>query len=196
MASPTNKQLEAMSAQPASGKGMQRIKKKVFANVVSDRDILNAMIAVGGSGRAASNYLGISHRSLLNRIRKNDWLRSELEVITEDRLDFAESKLLQLIGEGNPHAIMFFLKTIGKDRGYTEQKPEIAVNTNVAVAVVPGLLKSDEWAALSKQYQNEKQMEVQRQLRELDANIIEPIVEATLEEQESQEATVVELFKA
>jgi hypothetical protein len=131
----------------------------------------------------------------LNRIGKNDWLRSVVEVITEDRLDFAESKLLQLMGEGNPNAIMFFLKTIGKDRGYTEQKPEIAVNTNVAVAVVPGLLKSDEWAALSKQYQNEKQMEVQRQLRELDANIIEPIVEANLEE-ESQEATVVELFKA
>lgn len=193
MSSPTNKQLEALSAQPASGKGLQRIKKKIFANTVSDRDILNAMVSVGGSGRAASNYLGIPHRSLLNRIKKNMWLQEQLEVITEDRLDFAESKLLQLIGEGNPHAIMFFLKTIGKDRGYTEQKPEIAVNTNVAVAVVPGLLKSEEWAELSKQYQQEKQMEVQRQLRELDANIIEPLLEENLKE---ERATVVELFKA
>ena len=195
MSSPTQKQLEAMSAQPASGKGMQRIKKKVFANVVSDRAILDAMVSVGGAGKAAASYLGISHRVLLNRIKKNMWLQEQLEVINEDRLDFAESKLLQLIGEGNVHATLFYLKTIGKQRGYTEDKPDISVNTNVAVAVVPGLLKSDEWAELSKQYQNEKQMEVQRQLLELDSSILEPIVEANLEE-DSQEATVVELFKA
>jgi hypothetical protein len=65
----------------------------------------------------------------------------------------------------------------------------------VAVAVVPGLLKSDEWAALSKQYQQEKQMEVQRQLRELDANTIEQTAEVNMANEEDESIKVVELFK-
>lgn len=38
------------------------------------------------------------------------------------RLDFAESKLDQNINNGDTTAIIFLLKTLGKDRGYVERK--------------------------------------------------------------------------
>jgi len=39
----------------------------------------------------------------------------------EGLIDFAESKLFNLINEKNTVAIIFFLKTQGKHRGYIEQ---------------------------------------------------------------------------
>ena len=191
MASPTDKQLTAMAGRPIVGP-LKPIQKKVFAHAVNDKDIVNAMAAVGGAGRAAASYLGLPYRTLLARIRKNPWLQDELQMIREDKLDFAESMLMKLISEGNPNAIIFYLKTIGKDRGFTEQKQEIAVNTNVAVAVVPGLLDTKDWAELSKKYQAEKELEVNRQLRELDQR--EPF--QAEEDVENGDFKVVELFKS
>lgn len=192
MASPTQKALATLATQPVASRQQKQIKKKVFANVVNDRQILDAMVAVGGVGKAAASYLGIPHRALLNRIKKNPWLQSELEVVREDRLDFAESKLMQLISEGNVNAITFYLRTVGKDRGFTEQKQDIAVNTNVAVAVVPGLLDPGEWATLSKKYQEEKDLEVHRQLREMEDRVV---VEHEVTEINESEYKVVELFR-
>jgi len=40
-----------------------------------------------------------------------------------------ESKLLKLIDDGNPQAIMFFLKTQGKHRGYTERTEQQQIGT-------------------------------------------------------------------
>lgn len=41
--------------------------------------------------------------------------------VGETQTDFVESKLMQLINEGNPAAIIFYMKTKGKNRGYTER---------------------------------------------------------------------------
>ena len=39
----------------------------------------------------------------------------------EDTLDFVESKLMKAIDDGNVTAMIFFLKTRGKSRGYSER---------------------------------------------------------------------------
>ena len=39
----------------------------------------------------------------------------------ENTLDFVESKLMKAIDDGNLTAIIFFLKTRGKSRGYSER---------------------------------------------------------------------------
>lgn len=47
--------------------------------------------------------------------------RKAIDDIDNVALDFAESKLHQLIKEGNPTATIFYLKTKGKSRGYVER---------------------------------------------------------------------------
>ena len=45
-----------------------------------------------------------------------------MEEIQNLVLDFAESKLYELVKEGNPVATIFLLKTKGKSRGYVEKQ--------------------------------------------------------------------------
>jgi len=55
--------------------------------------------------------------------RKNDSDFSEAaDDVSEILLDFAEAKLYDQIKNGNTTAIIFFLKTRGKKRGYVERQ--------------------------------------------------------------------------
>ena len=54
--------------------------------------------------------------------RKEDpEFEASLQSVTEIVLDFAESALHKQINSGNPASTIFFLKTRGKERGYTEK---------------------------------------------------------------------------
>ena len=56
------------------------------------------------------------------------WYKSDLEYknkvdeLTNIALDFAETQLYKLIEQGNTQAIIFFLRTKGKRRGYVEKQ--------------------------------------------------------------------------
>lgn len=54
---------------------------------------------------------------------RNDYaeLNQALTDIEEGLIDFSESKLLEQINDGNLTAIIFHLKTKGKNRGYVER---------------------------------------------------------------------------
>lgn len=55
--------------------------------------------------------------------------KKNLENLKEGMIDFAESKLFQEIQKGNTTAILFFLKTQGKERGYVERtEQDVTVN--------------------------------------------------------------------
>lgn len=51
-----------------------------------------------------------------------EYLKNAVIEGRNSRLDFAESKLDQNINNGDTTAIIFLLKTLGKDRGYVERK--------------------------------------------------------------------------
>ena len=81
--------------------------------------------------KALENSLGIvSHAAKLcglsmethRQYKRNDpGYKRAVEDIEEMVLDYGESKLLELINDKNPAAVIFFLKTKGKKRGYIEQ---------------------------------------------------------------------------
>lgn len=55
--------------------------------------------------------------------------KENVDNIKEGAIDFAESKLMQEIQKGNTTAILFFLKTQAKDRGYVERvEQDVTVN--------------------------------------------------------------------
>ena len=51
---------------------------------------------------------------------EDDEFAEQVETLQEGTLDFVETKLLKQIEDGNTQAAIFYLKTKGKHRGYTE----------------------------------------------------------------------------
>lgn len=76
----------------------------------------------------AARILGCSHTSVRRYLEKYPSLREVLEEQQEKLLDFAESKLIQAIKSGEIAAIIFYLKTKGRARGYVE-KTELTLRT-------------------------------------------------------------------
>ncbi len=63
----------------------------------------------------------VPRRSFYNWYRKDDKFRQAVDEIKSVTLDYVESKLHEGIKDGNMTAIIFYLKTQGKIRGYVER---------------------------------------------------------------------------
>jgi hypothetical protein len=69
------------------------------------------------------------HRSLVwQSVDGDPKLRELTEELTETFIDIAESELFKQIREGNTAAIIFFLKTKARHRGYSERLELIPLN--------------------------------------------------------------------
>lgn len=69
------------------------------------------------------------HRSLVwQYIDADPELRELTDELTETFIDVAESQLFKLIREGQPNAIIFFLKTKARHRGYSERLELVPLN--------------------------------------------------------------------
>lgn len=82
-----------------------------------------------------------SHYRWLNADKK--YAEAVEEIQKEYCTDMVEGKLFQLINEGNPTAIIFYLKTRGKHRGYIERQELTGaegreLNPEVKVTIVDG----------------------------------------------------------
>lgn len=73
--------------------------------------------------------LKISRQTFYEWKRKDENLNQMLEEAEEAMIDFAESKLIEHIDNGDVTSLIFFLKTKGKKRGYVE-KTESDINVN------------------------------------------------------------------
>lgn len=88
-----------------------------------------------GNISTAAESLGVERKTLYT------WIEDESlqDVVIEGRnarLDFAESKLDQNINNGDTTAIIFLLKTLGKERGYVErQETKIEVETPIFTGI-------------------------------------------------------------
>lgn len=101
--------------------------KKKDANVISKKrentaqKIIRAVKETKGLLTAAASRAGVSYVTIF---RYSKDFPSVAQAITEARegmKDYAESKLYEAIKEDNLTAIIFYLKTQAKDRGYIER---------------------------------------------------------------------------
>lgn len=81
-----------------------------------------AIQRTAGNVSLAAHSLGVSRMTLYRRINKSERLKNAVEDAREKMVDEAETALRHLISEGNVAAIIFALKTIGKNRGYVERQ--------------------------------------------------------------------------
>ena len=87
----------------------------------TEDQVADALRSTGGIRTNAALLLKCSPSTIKRYIDRSEALaRIESEVV-EHILDLAESKLVEAINDGNLTAIMFYLKTKGKHRGYTER---------------------------------------------------------------------------
>ena len=70
---------------------------------------------------SASKAVGINRVTAYKWMQKDKEFAERVASIVETTIDFVESKLFEQIAEGNTTAIIFYLKTKAKHRGYVEQ---------------------------------------------------------------------------
>jgi len=85
-----------------------------------------------GNVSVACKKVGISRQTHYQWSDDSDTYKSKVEDIQEGLIDFAETKLMEQIKEGNTTASIFFLKTKGKGRGYVE-KVEQAISGSLGL---------------------------------------------------------------
>lgn len=91
-------------------------------------EVRRALLDAHGLKAVAARKLGVERITLNLFIERHDDLKELAYAIDEETIDFAESKLLQAINNGNVRAIIYYLTNKGKSRGYGKD-----TTTNVLV---------------------------------------------------------------
>ena len=91
--------------------------------------LLKALEKSLGIVSTACESLGISRTTYYKYYNEDKDFKRSVDSIGDIALDYAESQLFELIKEKNVTAIIFYLKTKGKKRGYIE-KQEVSHNSN------------------------------------------------------------------
>lgn len=94
------------------------------------QQVEDALIKAKGLVSDAASYLGCDPRTVRNYFERYPTLKELCNEQREALLDFTEKKLFEKIAEGNLTAIIFFLKTQGRSRGYYER---IETNTSFSI---------------------------------------------------------------
>lgn len=75
-----------------------------------------------GNITLACRAVGISRPTFYRWLEKDHKLKEECVNIEEEAIDFVENKLFGRINANDTTAIIFYLKTKGKKRGYVEKQ--------------------------------------------------------------------------
>ena len=89
------------------------LKKETFLKILHEK-----LGHISNSCDAAN----ISRATYYKWLKDDDEFKVNIEAAGEGLVDHVEHQLLQKINKGDTTAIIFFLKTKGKDRGYSERQ--------------------------------------------------------------------------
>ncbi len=101
-----------------AGNGLDQFKGK---RAETARKIMTAVTESKGLLTLAAKKAGIGYRTLCKYAELCPTIRQAINESRESITDMAEGKLYQAINAGNMTAIIFYLKTKAKDRGYIER---------------------------------------------------------------------------
>lgn len=90
----------------------QHVKKEAY---------LDALEKSLGIVSQAAKKVGIDRTTPYRWMREDEEFKERCQEIENVVLDFAETKLFEMVHDGNPTAVIFLLKTRGKKRGYIER---------------------------------------------------------------------------
>ncbi len=88
---------------------------------VTAPQVISALQKANGLQAAAARSLSVSRKTISNYINDNESVRSAYDDVNETTIDKVEGKLLGEIEKGNITAIIFYLKTKARHRGYMER---------------------------------------------------------------------------
>lgn len=84
--------------------------------------MLEALEKSLGVVTTAARVADVSREAHYTWLKEDAEYKEAVRLIGEQAIDFAESHLHKLIKSENPAAVIFFLKTKGKARGYVERQ--------------------------------------------------------------------------
>ena len=105
---------------------MDKVKKKLIKYLNEGKGIISY----------ACSKAGVSRQTFYNWKKDDPEFAVAVDEINETIIDVVESKLLTQINDNNLTAIIFYLKTKGRNRGYVEQA-DINANLNGSVTLRP-----------------------------------------------------------
>ena len=85
----------------------------------------------------ACKAVGISRETHYRWTREDEAYKEAVQSIADIALDFAESQLHKRIKDGSDAAVIFYLKTKGKKRGYIERQEITGADDGPINIVVP-----------------------------------------------------------
>lgn len=88
----------------------------------STKVIIDAIRRAEGNLTAAAEALGVSRSTIYRYVTDRATVKEALDETRESLIDTAENQLAKKIKSGDMTAIIFFLKTQGKSRGYVERQ--------------------------------------------------------------------------
>lgn len=88
---------------------------------ISEDQLAEALTKSRGMVAAAAQMVGRTPRAVYKRIKKSQRLSDLVADQREMQLDLTELQLFKAIEKGQAWAICFYLKCVGKQRGYIEQ---------------------------------------------------------------------------
>jgi hypothetical protein len=97
------------------------IKKELKSTETKKTALIEALEASLGVVSTAVKLVGIHRATFYEWIKNDAEFKQAVDDITESTLDFAETALHSKIRGGDTTAIIFYLKTKGKKRGYVEK---------------------------------------------------------------------------
>lgn len=105
--------------------------KKMLLQIEQNKKaLIVAMEKNMGVVTAACKACRVERATFYNYYNNDKDFAKSIDDVGEQMLDFAESKLKSLIRDGDKTAILFYLKTKGKHRGYIEQNVNLNLNQN------------------------------------------------------------------